>query len=266
MNPKVVFDKSGYVRNVEDNILPGIDGSDFERDYRKGDGNELKKKIRAIHSSSALVVNCFGRFKQLPFIHGLTQSLDFTFEFEGKCSIGFDPSKHSNRDVAANLDLLAVSRSNVVAVESKCTEYFTRGKNSFSPAYFDEIGDQDSRRSGSWFAEMVRLSQAPKFYATLHAAQLIKHAFGLANHFSRRPAVLYYLYWEPTNADQIELCLTHRKEIADFALRVEGGNPAFRALSYDNLWNVWEQLDEPRWLETHVTLLRRRYGVAIEIR
>ena len=44
MKPDVTFDKSGYVRKVEDHILPGIESSDFEDDYRKGGGGELKKR------------------------------------------------------------------------------------------------------------------------------------------------------------------------------------------------------------------------------
>jgi hypothetical protein len=48
---------------------------------------------------------------------------------------------------------------------------------------------------------MLRLIDAPDCYAWPDAAQLIKHAFGLAGRFGGRPVTLLYLYWEPANPD-----------------------------------------------------------------
>jgi hypothetical protein len=48
---------------------------------------------------------------------------------------------------------------------------------------------------------MLRLIDAPDCYAWPDAAQLIKHAFGLAGTFGGPPATLLYLYWEPANPD-----------------------------------------------------------------
>ena len=66
----------------------------------------------------------------------------------------------------------------------------------------------------------------PRAYAWLDAAQLVKHAFGLAHTFFTQPVTLLYLYWEPSNATEFPMFGEHRAEIARFAAAVEGDGPA----------------------------------------
>jgi hypothetical protein len=56
-------DHRGYVDWPQENLLSGVRLEQFERDLREGDGNELRMKFCAIHSSAALAVNCFAPFK-----------------------------------------------------------------------------------------------------------------------------------------------------------------------------------------------------------
>ncbi len=56
----------GYARWPQDNLIPGIKLAMFEEDLRRGDGNELRMKFCAVHSSAALAVNCFALFKEQP--------------------------------------------------------------------------------------------------------------------------------------------------------------------------------------------------------
>ena len=83
---------------------------------------------------------------------------------------------------------------------------------------------------------MLRLMDRPDSYVWLDAAQLIKHSFGLARTFSDRLVTLLYLFWEPSNPDASPAFAEHRREIATFAERVAGSTPAFKAVSYPELW------------------------------
>jgi hypothetical protein len=56
----------GYVDQVEHNLFEDVPFHEIEAIFKQGAGNELHKKMRAIHSSSALVVNHFA-----PFLHRL---------------------------------------------------------------------------------------------------------------------------------------------------------------------------------------------------
>ena len=58
------IDSQGYVPRNWDNLIAGVRPIDFEADLRRGDGDELAYKFRAIDSSSALVVNAFARFRR----------------------------------------------------------------------------------------------------------------------------------------------------------------------------------------------------------
>jgi hypothetical protein len=80
-----------------------------------------------------------------------------------------------------HLDVIGQGPSGLVAIESKCTEYLTPKPARFSERYETAITDESA--SGPWYGEMFRLKGAEDVgYRFLDAAQLIKHAFGLAHH------------------------------------------------------------------------------------
>ncbi len=106
------------------------------------------------------------------------------------------------------------------------------------------------------------LMDAPESYAWLDAAQLIKHAFGLARSFSGYRVTLLYLFWEPEYPDCDPIFAAHRREIAEFTDRVAGSTPHFCALSYQSLWADW-RLSAPPWLSGHLDDLTARYAIKI---
>src|SRR3974390_265178 len=95
-------DAKGYVRYPYENLIPGIGMKDFEDDLLDGDGDELRSKFCAIHSSSALVVNTFACFKLFPTFFQLfgEQGLQ-NIRFEKKFPIFEKSSRHTSE---ANLD------------------------------------------------------------------------------------------------------------------------------------------------------------------
>jgi hypothetical protein len=256
-SPHVQIDGSGYVRSIDDNLIQGVSPSDFEQELRQGDGNELEDKFFASHSSSALAVNCFAPLKgALSALNSIGADGCPAIHFERKCEHGLG-TKPPNLDV-----LLEASTGHILAIESKCLEPIESDHCAkFSPRYKERIAD--ARRNDPWFHEMGRLVESPQSYRRLHAAQLVKHAFGIAHTFAGRPAALLYLYWEPSNANEIAAFEDHRREIADFTHRIAGGFPAFASLSYRALWDRWGHSQQPEWLRQHVHRIRARYDVAV---
>src|SRR5271170_4696652 len=83
---QIVLDEKGYVCEASQNVIEGVKLADFEADVRQGDGNEMTKKFRAVHSSTALAVNTFARFKPNAAALLLPSNGGFaTLHFERKC-------------------------------------------------------------------------------------------------------------------------------------------------------------------------------------
>lgn len=253
--PDGLIDDNGYAADFRGNLLPMVLPEDFEADLSAGDGNELQTKFRAAHSSSALAVNCFAPFRRRIGDLAMPGGAAFDqLQFERKCPTGLRGGR------SPNLDVLLSGPTGVVGIESKLTEYLVRHRAAFSLAYAEQI--RDGRRDHGYFREMIRLLDAPDSYVWLDAAQLIKHAFGLARTFRDRSTTLLYLFWEPQNPDACPEFAAHRAEIAAFAERVADTGPSFVAMSYPELWETWAQTG-PVWLTSHLAELRARYLVAI---
>jgi hypothetical protein len=249
--PEAVIDEKGYVLSPEENLLPGVNLADFESDLRQGAGGELEGKFCAAHSSSALAVNCFAPFRQRRSTFDLGRH-------HGLRLVGFEQRFPTGlQGTPPHIDVVAEGPSGLVAIESKCTEYLLLKEPKFSVSY--DIGIQDARASGPWFAEMrrQRASGSPQ---QLDVAQLIKHAFGLARGREDQPVTLVYLYLEPVDAEGSPFFSRHRDEVAAFAKQVAGGYPAFEAMTYAELWDVWAASPDD-WLAAHVRELRERYEV-----
>lgn len=253
--PHTFLDEKGYVGEAVANLIDGVALADFEADLRQGDGNELAGKFRAAHSSSALAVNTFAPFKSRP--HELQIPGGDGFQslcFEQKCPHGLLGRR------SPNLDVVLVGATGVLAIESKCLEPLTPHVAEFAPAYDAEI--RGARRDTPWFREMLRLIREPRTYRWLDAAQLVKHAFGIAHTFRDRPTTLLYLFWEPSNPEAYPIFAEHRAEVARFAECIRVGSPNFFAMSYPELWRSWDASPRPEWLRQHVARLRARYAVA----
>lgn len=252
--PEAVLDEKGYVSEAAQNLIEGVRLADFEADLRQGDGNEMEGKFRAAHSSSALAVNTFAPFKYDPAALWLPGGGGFaSLSFERKCPHGLAGRR------SPNLDVVAEGPTGMVAVESKCLEPLTPHVANFAPAYDAEI--RDGRRGTAWFQEMQRLVDKPRTYRWLDAAQLVKHAFGVAYTFADRPSTLLYLFWEPSNPEAYPIFAEHRAEVNRFSASIGGGGPEFVAMSYPELWSSWDACPQSEWLLTHVGRLKARYGV-----
>lgn len=250
--PEVKLDDKGYVPQPQDNLLADLTLDDFAADLNAGAGQELMGKFRAVHSSAALVVNCFAPIRPagLEFSIGSHSGLHVE-GFERRFPTGLP------RAQPPHLDVVTSGPRGLVAIESKCLEYLSSKQPKFSDRY--ETGISDERATGPWYAEMMRLrSKNGASYRWLDAAQLIKHAFGVAR--AKPNSTLVYLFWEPLDAGLSPLFAEHRAEIAAFSDRVGGGSPRFEAMSYLELWEEWAESDDSA-LRSHAAALRARYEV-----
>ena len=174
-----------------------------------------KALAAAAHSSACLAANVFGPFltagDNVP-LGG--QSFAGEVRLEAECPTGL-------KGTPPTLDVL-IDGTQVLAIESKCTEPFSVHEASFSSGY--EALLKPAHRS--WREEFDRLVQDPRRYRYLDAAQLIKHYLGLRACFSHQRITLAYIYWLPVDARDVAACAIHAAEVAEFSLEGQGsGDP-----------------------------------------
>lgn len=216
-----------------------------------------RPKMCAVHSSAALVVNTFARWKEDPSGLSLCGMSGFQkMRFEAQCPSGL-------RGTPSHLDVLLEGSDGILAIESKFLETLSEKRASFKPAY-DEI--TDARRESPWCRQIAVLRDQSGKYRFLDAAQLVKHFLGLAHTYPERPVTLLYLFWEPANAGEFEEFATHRAEVAEFRAAVAGSPVRLETMSYPELWCDWSLLTAPAWLADHLRHLRNRYEVEIRRR
>ena len=247
----VLRDEDGYLFDVAENLLPGVDYYAVLGDFERGAGNEAKRKLRAPWSSAALAANAFGPWRRDPSALPLEGGRFDRFEFEVQCPTGL-------RGTPPHLDAVATRGDVVVAIESKCCEILSVKRPSFAPAY-ESIGDE--RAASPWFAVIDAARRDPARFELLDVAQLVKHYLGLARQFRDVPVVLMYLYWEPPDWHAHRAFRTHRDEIDAFGEAVDGdAHVAFRAASYDTIWSAWQTAAAAPWVADHLGRLRNRYS------
>jgi len=246
-----VPDRQGYLDTVDSNLWrPMCDRS--RNAFQNGSGGELERKMRALHSSSALAVNFFEYWvdaDRLPLQHvlGLGSSIQ-AVAFEAQYHTGLEGNP-PNLDVS-----LSLAPGHTVAIESKFCEWLTRkpaANEHFKPKYFPS-------GPGLWAAQSLSQCQAlaedlrskREHFSYLDAPQLLKHALGLATQLGQRFDLLYLYYdWPGLESNK------HQDEVARFAKRV-GTELRFRAFTYQELFLQLESKNVDR---SYLAYLRARY-------
>ncbi len=88
-SPSVRYDQEGYAPRWEENLLAVLPLADLVTDLGSGAGRKLDGKLRAAHSSTALVVNTFGPWRSDPtslHLGGITGLR--SLRFEATCPTG----------------------------------------------------------------------------------------------------------------------------------------------------------------------------------
>jgi len=249
-------DKKGYVRVPTDNLVDGVSLEQFEADLREGAGEELHMKFCACHSSTALAVNCFAWFKRpgrLPYLtlSGSQGANDLRFERRLPIFRGGTPP---------NIDVWIKRDGEIIAIESKLTEYFQKKQAKFSKAY-DRLATPAQSELCWWSVYEQAKKGIPRH---LDIAQLVKHYFGLWNYKQKlkTPKVIRFLYifWEPQDWEKVNVCRQHRQECAELAQATEESHIPFNWLTYPELWQQWLKIPV---LAGHAKDLVARYDARI---
>ena len=232
--------RADYVATLEDNLFLGSLSPDTERDFKQGDGAELRDvgrrpaKMRALLSSSALAVNVFDQWRtagprELSNALGLDQPVT-QVQFEYKCSNYPVGPRSPNLDV-----LLTLAGGSRVAIESKFSEpYRSKARLELAAKYFET----DGRWSGQGLHGSQRLANAlrpdrPANWHHLDVPQLVKHMLGLSHDGPGRHYTLIYLWFDSGTPDASR----HRQEIDIFTGEVANDAVAFRSMTYQEFIN-----------------------------
>jgi hypothetical protein len=230
-------DDRGYVPTFAENLYQPLSARALAA-FRHGSGNELQDKgaspakMRALHSSSALVVNLFDYWAERD-LSLVVASLGLrpdraSIEFEAQFRTGLDGNP-------PNLDLCVRFENGwVVGVESKFTEWLVpkaMGSEPFKPKYFPDarkLWADHGLEACQTLAEAMH--SGVRRFRYLDAAQLLKHALGLACH---HPATfeLCYLYYEVPSTESA----VHRAELDQFADLIRG-DFEFQVRTYQELY------------------------------
>lgn len=249
-------DEKGYVRYPADNLVEGVYLEQFEADLREGAGEELRMKFCACHSSAALAVNCFAWFKhpdRLPYLTLLGSQGANDLRFESRLPI-FRGGTPPNIDVWIERD------GEIIAIESKLTEYLLEKQAKFSKAY-DRLTPPGQSELCWWTVYQQAKKGKPQH---LDIAQLVKHYLGLWTYKQKmkppKPVHFLYIFWEPQDWEKIEVCRQHRQECAELAQATEESHIPFQWLTYRDLWQQWLKVPA---LAQHAKDLIARYDVSV---
>ena len=248
----VPFDASSRCASVEDNLHMPLN-EDTAEEFGGGAGDELGTpeapgSMASLRSSSALAVNVFDAWRgrdlsPLAPLLGASEAAD-RVRFEVTYPTGL-------RGIPPHLDVVIDHPDgSPVAIESKFTEIYTPAHNDFRPSYFADpdlwIGFERTQD----FA--LGIADGTERFEHLGAAQLIKHALGLAHAHGPNGFRLVYLWYEwPGEAAE-----THKREVERFAESI-GGDFDFAAMTYQELFGDLRDLPEPG--PGHTAYLADRY-------
>lgn len=240
--------EKNYQQGLNDNLFEQLSKESLDY-FNSGDGSETKDsktrlaKMKALHSSSAIVVNLFQYWQhkdvypimyacklcskspsRINNIIGSRNKLKFEEQFEisrDKSQFPFSP----------NIDVVIEDvESTVYAIESKFTEPYNSGKQK-------EIKEKYIDNSSFWngLSNLYELAKEicpnNNKFKYLDAAQLIKHTLGLRNRYNKKGFHLLYLWYDVIGTDGIE----HRKEIEQFAEIAKKDGIRFNHITYQEV-------------------------------
>lgn len=231
----VDYDARGYVRDLAANLRAPLDAAaraELERGSELDATDTRPPRLRSLTSSGALILNVFDYWRDrdttpLAAALGLpVGSPRLSYEEPLPTGLEGDPP---TADVA-----LRWPSGGVAAIESKFCEWLVRrprNKAVFKPKYFPPHGDV-WRAAGLPRCQALAadIESGRERFRWLNAAQLLKHALGLAR-LGAPAATLLYLYYDWPSREATE----HAAEVARFAGRI-AADCDFRVLTYQALY------------------------------
>lgn len=231
------------LQNLTDNLFEPLSKESLDC-FNSGDGSETKDtktrlaKMKALHSSSAIVVNFFQYWDNkdvYPILYacklcpknqlGVSET---KIKFEEKFEISADKSQFP---FSPNIDIVIKDFQPIVyAIESKFTEpYGSRKHSGIKQKYIDNASFWDGLPN--LYEQAKEICPDNNKYQNLDAAQLIKHILGLKQQHSKTGFHLLYMWYDVIGKDGFE----HRKEIEQFAEIAKKDNIKFSHITYQEI-------------------------------
>ena len=247
-----------YTRRVEDNVFRNELHPETKKEYERGKGHELEGKrahMKALHSSSALVVNVFDYWRRQNRIQDIARYCGAEGTINGMEFEKTHPIEGLER-TPPHLDV-EFTGTIPLAIESKFTEtYHRKTRRDNRDTHLNEY----LRHRDIWngvpktkaLAEnIVQQSGARTEFEYLDVPQLIKHILGLSCSY-RGPFSLLYL-WYRVNSNEAK---QHEEELARFSACING-EVSFSVMTYQVLINRIKQLKNAD--SDYLVYLERRY-------
>lgn len=248
---------AGYTATLEQNLHTAL-SPETMADYARGSGAEMKSKMLALHSSSALVCNVFEywRGRELAPLQAVLASCIqapgplATISMEQTFATGL-------RGIPPTLDVVLRTRDGwALAIESKFCEPYGAphcAAYHFAQSYLGPSDGQWAARGLPRCQDLARQIQAGRIFLRLGAPQLLKHILGLRATCGDGFGLLYLWYDVPHAPEAVE----HQEEINQFRVAVEG-EVRFDALSYQELFRRLACMGSVD--QTYVHWLKQRYA------
>lgn len=231
--------RPAYTPTLEENLFEPLT-EEARREYEQGQGDELARNMRAVHSSSALACNLFHYWKSrgqpapVAAACGLPAGDVASLRFEARLPI----ADNLNRDVFPydpNPDavFLYAPGQGVKAAAAECKfgePYDGRGHAGINRAYLVRPNLWDGLPHCRELA--TRLSPDDNEFKHLHAAQLLKHLLGLKHAYGLGGFALAYLWYDVPGGEGWR----HRQEVERFAGIVRSDGIDFRAVTYQEVF------------------------------
>ena len=245
----ITFNAKGYVYKLEDNLFEPLE-EDARAEFASGKGGELKGKMFALHSSSALVCNFFHywRYRDVPAVAiscGLSPNYD---------KLKFEKAYRKPQGIGGELphvDIEFTSRTlKPIAVEAKFTEQYHRKRKSLKNAYVETAGIWGNYAGCESLAKLI--VEEEEVFEYLDVSQLLKHILGLKTEYGEQGFELLYLWYE-VDSDE---ALQHRREIKRFESFI-GSDLFFRTRNYQEVFQVLKS--HGRVHSRYMNYIGRRY-------
>ena len=248
----------GYTKRVEDNIFNDELHPETKKEYERGKGHELYGKrahMKALHSSSALVVNVFDYWRRQNRIQEIAKCCGAEGIINGMEFEKTHPIKGMNR-TPPHLDV-EFTGPIPLAIESKFTETYHRktrrdNKDSHLDLYLEHRDIWQGIPQVRALAESIsQQSGARTDFEYLDVPQLIKHILGLTCSYRGQFSLLYI--WYKINSNEAK---QHEQELARFSISIKD-EISFQTITYRDLLSEIRHV--PDVDSAYVKYLERRY-------
>ena len=248
MHKGIKFDRNGYVWQLNDNLFEPLE-KNSKNEFESAAGHELDEKMKALHSSSALVCNIFHywRYRNVSLILracGLSSNYK-QLSFEKPLS---KPSEIGGKVPFLDCELTG-HELRPVGMESKFIEPYDIKRRLLKNAYSSKNIWGNLQRCEFLANSII---DGNEIFYSFDAPQLLKHILGLKTMYGENQFVLLYLWYKVHSEESKK----HENEIKLFKSYVDK-DVKFKTITYQKIFHFLEiyRDEHPNYIE----YIRQRY-------